>query len=248
MASIQYEDGRVGLAAVVLRGFCAALDGVLGSITVSDADKAGDLSSAVSRASANTDLATTIDDIAALVVETITASRDIARLSSDADSAAAAWLIATGKCAALQASDTVSPATRSASRLSDAIAGCAEAACLGEYAIALSQGSFTDRPSALSAKQALSNAATGAVERIARVSGADVWEAITTAVERASDHLADRSLDLRPVVLVTTPQTMSASAMAWALYGETQRAAELVDRNRVGTPAFMPTTIEALAP
>lgn len=248
MAEILYEDGRVGLAAATLLATGLALDAVLSAITPSDTEAASDLSATIARAKSDCPTAGTIDDLTAIAIGLVSTARDVGRLSADPDSAAPAWLAAAAACAAEQTPTTVSPATAAARRLADAIAGLAEAACLGEYAIALSQGSFADRASALAAKAALSVNADAPLERIARVCGEDVWSATATAIERAADYLVDRSLDLRPVVMVATPESLPSVAIAWALYGDPSRAAELVDRNRVGTPAFMPTAIEALAP
>lgn len=248
MASLLYEDGRIGISAVVLTGFCDALADVLADVFPTDTDKASEIEAAVARARMDSSVAAGVDDVAAALASALVSSRDIARLAGRPDAAAAAWLEAARAMAALQSSALASPATTAASRLANAVAGCAEAACLGEYAIAMSQGLFADRSSALNAKSKITDEAESALERIASVCSREVWEATAAAVQHASDFLVARSLDLRPIVIVSTPLAMPATLLAWALYGDTQQADELVDRNRVSTPAFMPTRFEALAP
>lgn len=248
MANLLYEDGRIGISAAVLIGFCDALADVLADVFPTDADKASDIEASIARARMNSSVATDVDGIAAILVAMLTASRDIARLAGRPDAAAAAWLDASRSMAAMQSSAIASPAIAAASRLANAVAGCAEAACLGEYAIALSQGLFSDRLSALNAKSKITDEADAALERIASACGREIWEATASAVQHASDFLVARSLDLRPIVIVSTPLSMPATLLAWALYGDTQLADELVDRNRAATPAFMPTRFEALAP
>lgn len=248
MANILYSDGRIGIAAAVLIAYCDALADVLADAFPADADKASELEARIARARADGSAAGGIDDVAADLAAILVAGRDIARLATRPDAAAAAWITAARKMAALNVSSVSSPAAISASLLANAVAGCAEAACLGEYAVALSQGLFSDRASALDAKAKITAAAAASLERIADVCGREIWEAASESVRHASDHLVARSLDLRPIVMVSTPMPMPATALAWALYGDPQRADELVDRNRAATPAFMPTRFEALAP
>lgn len=248
MANILYDDGRIGIAAVVLIKFCDALVDVLADVFPSDADKASELEARIARARVDGSTATSLDEVAAVLAGLITATRDVARLAARPDAAAAAWIAAARGMALSQSSATASPATVIASRLANGVAACAEAACLGEYAVALSQGLFTDRASALDAKSEIAAAAAEALERIAGACGREIWEAVSASIQYASDHLVARSLDLRPIVIVSTPLPMPATLLAWALYGDPQRADELVDRNRAATPAFMPTRFEALAP
>jgi len=248
MANILYDDGRIGIAAAVLTAFCDSLADVLADVFPSDADKASELEARIARARVDGETVTSIDEVGAVLSAAVTAARDVARLATRPDAAATAWITAARAMASSQSSADASPATANASRLADAVAACAEAACLGEYAIALSQGLFSDRASALDAKARIAVEAAESLERIASACGREIWDAVSVSIQYASDYLVARSLDLRPIVMVSTPLPMPATVLAWALYGDTQRADELVDRNRAATPAFMPTRFEALAP
>src|SRR5262249_44660539 len=61
-------------------------------------------------------------------------------------------------------------------------------------------------------------------------------------------YLTQLIVDLAPVVTVTASQSMPALWWAWRLYQDPTRVIDLVQRNDVRHPSFMPETFEALAP
>lgn len=63
----------------------------------------------------------------------------------------------------------------------------------------------------------------------------------------AADYLSVTAANRAPLIRVETGISLPATALAYALYGQADRAGELVSRNRVATPAAMPVTFEALA-
>lgn len=81
----------------------------------------------------------------------------------------------------------------------------------------------------------LSPAGAEAVAFVARLAGQVVISLSAVAASRAS------------LVRVETGLSLSSAFMAWELYGDPQRAGELVRRNRVATPMLMPASFEALA-
>lgn len=81
----------------------------------------------------------------------------------------------------------------------------------------------------------LSPAGADAVAFVARLAGQVVMSLSAVAASRAS------------LVRVETGLSLSSAFMAWELYGDPQRAGELVRRNRVATPMLMPAAFEALA-
>lgn len=247
MTALLYSDGRIGLAGGVLRAGADILLGVAADLVIPDAGKAAALAGDLAALQAASVTVATIDGIAAQAGSIVALIRELGRASQDADVAAAVWRAATAASAALQAS-SASPVVARAAGLGNAVAGLIEAACLGEYAVALSQGSFVDRRSALDAKRTLAADTDATLERVAIVCGEDVWNVAAQAVAYAADYLAARALDLRPIILVNAAVSLPATAAAWALYGDASRAAEIVARNRVATPALMPLTFEALAP
>lgn len=63
---------------------------------------------------------------------------------------------------------------------------------------------------------------------------------------RAVDLLSRQIADIAPIVTVTVPRALPSLWHAWRLYGDPTRADDLVRRNRVAHPSFMPERFEAL--
>ncbi|CUA90226.1 Mu-like prophage DNA circulation protein [Chelatococcus sambhunathii] len=63
---------------------------------------------------------------------------------------------------------------------------------------------------------------------------------------RAVDLLSRQIADIAPIVTVTVPRALPSLWHAWRLYGDPNRADDLVRRNRVVHPSFMPERFEAL--
>jgi prophage DNA circulation protein len=61
------------------------------------------------------------------------------------------------------------------------------------------------------------------------------------------DFFTRTIVDLAPVIEVEANAPLPAIVHAWRLYSDPLRAGELVARNNVPHPAFMPLTFEALA-
>jgi len=61
-------------------------------------------------------------------------------------------------------------------------------------------------------------------------------------------YLTQLMANLAPVVTISSPQSMPALWWAWRLYQDPTRAVDLVLRNNVVHPSFMPLSFEALAP
>jgi len=148
---------------------------------------------------------------------------------------------------ALALMSTSSPALQAQSRLARAAAACLEAALLAEAAVAYASIEYADRQQAQAAIQELAATAEPALERIAEHTNEEVWRAASDAVQHAIEHLSRTSLDLKPVVLVESMRSFPSTVLAWRLYGDPERAEELVSRNGVTTSLFMPTSLEALA-
>ncbi|MCP4564066.1 MAG: hypothetical protein GY873_30100 [Bosea sp.] len=73
-------------------------------------------------------------------------------------------------------------------------------------------------------------------------------QTVVEAYGVALDALDARILSLKPVVRVTTGESQPACLIAWQLYGDTERAAELVRLNGARCPEFMPETLLAPMP
>ncbi|UDL95510.1 hypothetical protein LGH83_04615 [Lichenihabitans sp. PAMC28606] len=141
-----------------------------------------------------------------------------------------------------------SPARTRSAALSRTLAECIEAAWLGEAFVAEAQTDFGDRQAAIAARKRIATAMDVALDRIAAATGRAVIDVLGSVARTASDHIATVSANLRPIVRVQTARSAPSTAIAFELYGDPSRATELVARNKVACPLFMPTVIDALAP
>jgi prophage DNA circulation protein len=234
----------VSIAAGAVQSLCDQVEELRSSLTL-DVDVAADLSTRIARIRAALVGAFQVGTIANAVGDLCDVIRD---MGSNGDPAE---VESRGSAALPLLVDAVpmtsSPAVTLASDFARAAVACVEAALLGEVAVAVADRSYMDRPSAQSASGRLSDLADASLERIAEYGGEDIWRAASDAVRQAIDYLGRGALDLKPVVLVEAMRSFPSTALAWRLYGDPERAEELVERNGVTTPLFMPTSFEALA-
>lgn len=118
----------------------------------------------------------------------------------------------------------------------------AAAVYAAEAARALAAATYTDRAAATAARAQVAALADSILPLLTHGALAD---AFASAIGVAAQQITRAMLDLAPVVIVETGQSLPANVLAWKLYGDLSRSLELVDRNRVACPCFMPTQIEA---
>lgn len=105
---------------------------------------------------------------------------------------------------------------------------------------------YRDRKAAQAERSRIA-ASAGAITALYDALGPDAMSALDAMFGMAAKYLSDRIPNLAPVVIVETGVSLPSNVLAYRLYGDPNRAQELVDRNAVATPAIMPTKIEALA-
>ena len=143
---------------------------------------------------------------------------------------------------------TSSPILTKRYRLARAMAAGFEAALLGAAFVAEARTSIDERSDAIAARKRIDDALQGALDRISDAIGDRAAETLASAAAQASRRLADRAASLRPTVRVTLTRAYPSCAVAWRLYGDPNRGEELLRRSACGTPMFMPTEFDALAP
>ena len=172
-----------------------------------------------------------------------------AAMAADVDAADAVTPFYDAAAACAVAAPTfASPARTMDAAFGRRLAGCGEATFLGRAFVAQAQSAFPDRQSAIAARQRVADAMDASLDRIAAETGQIVVELLMQIANVTSDHIATVAADLQPIVRVRTPRSAPSSALAYALYQEPSRAQELVARNGVLTPLFMPTALDALSP
>lgn len=114
-----------------------------------------------------------------------------------------------------------------------------------EAARAASQSEFDSADDALGARDAL-------IAQIDTLSEADIddqqYQTLTAARAAVSRDLSDRGAQLPSLVRIELPASLPALTLAWALYADADRGDELVARNGLRDPLFVPSgvTLEAL--
>lgn len=184
--------------------------------------------------------------IGAIGADRVGAVQAVAR-GSEAGDASAALYAAAGR-ARCAVPTSASPVLTRAYRFAAALAASVEVACLGEAFLAEARTGFADRRAAVEARARISLACEESADRIAPLLGQEVAGVLATVARETTAYLAQNGASLRPIVQVDAGRSFPSTALAWSLYGDPARAVELVARNRVGAPLFMPASLEALAP
>lgn len=185
-------------------------------------------------------------DVAAISTILIVHIQAGARAATPRDAADRLYEAAARSSGAYPAS--ASPALTREYGLARALAAGVETACLGEAFLAEARTAFPDRQAATEARNRITAAMDGATDRIAAILGQPTIAVLSAAARECSAFLVRNAADLQPIVSVDAMRSYPSTAVAWALYGDPQRAGELIERNRVGTPLFMPASIEAISP
>jgi prophage DNA circulation protein len=68
----------------------------------------------------------------------------------------------------------------------------------------------------------------------------DLFVALEDVRATLSEHLTRTGQNLPAITTFTPPETMPALVIAWELYGDITRANEIIDRNRIRHPNFVP--------
>jgi prophage DNA circulation protein len=124
--------------------------------------------------------------------------------------------------------------------LTSAMAFAAEASRL------LAIAPYKSRPDAVAARSTCAGIAA-TITPICSGAGLDAVDAFDAIYGKSARHLSDQIASLAPVVLVELGASLPANVLANRLYGDPSRSQELIDRNQVATPCFMPRRFEALS-
>lgn len=122
------------------------------------------------------------------------------------------------------------------------------AAMLGAYAMATVSADYRAQADAAAARAALAALASAAIEDAAAFLGDDATAWVAQMTGEAALSISAGAANRAPLVLVETGLSVSAIVAAYALYGDANRDAEIVDRNPAGNAVFLPLRFEALAP
>lgn len=120
---------------------------------------------------------------------------------------------------------------------------------IGVTAEAIVRSTYPSRREGIAARVALAIACERAVAALSSLGSdvaADPIRGLLSVRDATVEWLTRAIADLAPVRTVQLSAELPAVVVAWVLYADPSRAPELVSRNRVTHPAFMPRTFEAL--
>ena len=109
---------------------------------------------------------------------------------------------------------------------------------------AAAQVPFTTRSQAIQARATI--AETAYQLQLDNSDYVEIVNVVTLARDYAIKAVTAALVTLNPVVTLTLNDSMPSLYLAWRLYKDPTRAQELIDRNDVAMPSFMPVTFEAL--
>lgn len=117
----------------------------------------------------------------------------------------------------------------------------------GALALATVRDAYAAQPDAGRARGALATAVEPVLADAALWLGDEASAWVASVTGEAALMLSAGQASRTPLVAVETPQSMSAIRAAYDLYGDAARAGEIVARNMLGDPVFLPVRFEALA-
>lgn len=151
----------------------------------------------------------------------------------------------------LAPADTGAPATanaQAAAANAAAILSFARIAAIAAWGEALQRQTYQSRGDAVAARALFAEMVGDELGNWTGAAGFSVYTALQDLQGAVVQYLTQLMANLAPVVTVSAPQSMPALWWAWRLYQDPSRAVDLVLRNNVMHPSFMPLSFEALAP
>lgn len=109
------------------------------------------------------------------------------------------------------------------------------------------RASYPARQDAQAARAVLAARADPAIEAAGGAYGADVHAWLSGLVGEAVTQISRIAATRAPLVRVETGVSLPSCLLAYDLYADPARGAEMVERARSGTPMVMPVRFEALA-
>ncbi len=164
-----------------------------------------------------------------------------------ADSAAAAMLEFSSAMPPIVAVSSASPAATRAATNSAAVYRAARLAGLTAYAEAILRKSYGSRPEGVTARAQIAERFEVELYETTGAANAELYLAIDALRARVVDYLSRLINDLAPVITVETLRILPSLYLAWRLYADPTRGPELVARNSVRHPSFMPREFTALS-
>lgn len=138
------------------------------------------------------------------------------------------------------------PFRRNAALNADQAARVLQSAAAGAYAEAVVQAPLSDRPQAITLRANTIEYLDALIESLP-AGDFELARALAAVRDATVNYLSRSILDLAPVVHIEASLSVPSLYWAWRLYKDPARASEIVDRNRLPHPSFVPLNFEALS-
>ncbi len=253
IATLGEPDHVVASAADTLAGAAAAIDVLRQQYPSAPAASAKVRDAVASIIAAVPDAITVASapgDVAAGVAASlISAARDLAA-SMPAASGAQAALALAGAFPSAHLVLGGAPFKLSSDRAAvnaEASARVARLAAMTAYAESVLRMTFASRPDGVTMRGEVAERFENELYDTTGAANAALYVALDTLRNAVIEWLTRTINDLAPVITVESNVIRPSLDLAWRLYADPARADELVARNSVRHPSFMPRTIEALS-
>jgi prophage DNA circulation protein len=120
-------------------------------------------------------------------------------------------------------------------------------AALTSYAEAVMRSTFTSRPDGVTARGEVAERFENELYQTNGAENAALFLSIEDLRDKVIEWLSQTIANLAPVITVESNVQQTSLVLAWILYADPTRADELVARNAVQNPFFMPRMISALS-
>lgn len=119
-------------------------------------------------------------------------------------------------------------------------------AAIAAYCEAVALAPLRDRPAALTLRGNVSEYLEAEIESI-DPGQFDLYRSLQATRDATVNYLSKSILDLAPVRTIDANQSMPSLYWAWRFYKDPNRSTEIVERNRLSHPSFVPPKFEALS-
>lgn len=117
---------------------------------------------------------------------------------------------------------------------------------LGHMAIAASEADWKTREAAINARAAVVELYERELESARAAT--DVYQAMAEVRGKTAQAITEKIADLDPAIVIEAQAVLPSIVWAYRLYEDANRSSDLVERNDIAHPSFMPTEFEAEAP
>lgn len=186
-----------------------------------------------------------LSDTTALAQSLIDATRSLADGMPPATAQSA--MSDVGDVATFSAPPYLAPSDQAIAENMAAALRVARLAALTAWAEAVLRGTFPSRPDGVTARAEATARFDVELNNCQGAADAALYVAMLALRGRVVAYLTHLIADLAPVVTVTTRRILPSLWLAYRLYSDPLRSTELVARNQVRHPSFMPIEIQALA-